>query len=331
MITRRTFNQLALSGLALPFMPSAFGHSQPALDRAVRSLTRLHSIQVQLGDQVIYAQAPRGSGLDSFAYIKSCSKSLVALLLGSCIARDEIASVDRRLVQVAPKLIPADATEGVDKITLQDLVTLQAGLEGTSGPRYGAWVNSPNWIANALTRPQVAEPGQRMVYSTGTSHILGAVLTEASGQSLLQLARERLGNPLGFQIPPWVRDPQGYYLGGNGMALTPRAMLAIARLLRDKGQFEGQQVIPEDWIHASMIPRTQSPYSGLDYGYGWFISASGYVMARGYGGQIIAAHPEHKLAVAITSDPNTPAHSKGYFADLMELLDGPVLELVKAV
>ena len=75
-----------------------------------------------------------------------------------------------------------------------------------------------------------------------------------------------------------------------------------------------------------MIPRTQSPYSGLDYGYSWFISASGYVMARGYGGQIIAAHPERKLAVAITSDPNTPAHSKGYFADLMELLDGPVLE-----
>lgn len=210
---------------------------------------------------------------------------------------------------------------------MEDLVTLRAGLERTSGGNYGAWVSSRNWLADALTRPMVAEPGGRMLYSTGSTHILGAALTEATGQSLLALARERLGRPMGIEIPPWTRDPQGYYMGGNEMALRPRDMLKIAVMVRDKGAFEGTQVISENWIAESLKPRARSPWSGLAYGYGWFLSDSGYILGRGYGGQIIAAHPERDLAVAITSDPMQPARSEGYFGDLMRLLEGPFLSV----
>ena len=58
-----------------------------------------------------------------------------------------------------------------------------------------------------------------------------------------------------------------------------------------------------------------------------FLPRSGYALARGYGGQIIAAHKEKDLAVTITSDPNRPATSDGYFGELLALLDGPILEL----
>ncbi|MBB3139924.1 serine hydrolase domain-containing protein [Halomonas organivorans] len=331
MITRRAFTRLALAGLVSPLSgtitATAFAQQGLSLDQALNRLDQLHSIQVQLGDRLIIAEAPRGPGLDALANIKSCSKSLVALLLGSCIDTGEIPSVASRLIDVAPAIVPPNATEGVDDLTLEDLVTLRAGLESTSGKRYGAWVASSDWLDDALTQPMVARPGGRMIYSTGTTHVLGAALAEASGQSLLELARGRLGAPMGFDIPPWVRDPQGYYLGGNEMALTPRAMLSLARLIRDGGHFDGQQVIPADWIQASLEPRAHSPYSGMGYGYGWFISDSGYVLARGYGGQVIAAHRERGLAVAITSDPSRPARSAGYFGDLMRLLDGPVLRL----
>lgn len=327
MITRRDFTKLTLAGLATPFVTPAFGQGAVMLDQAIGALDQLHSIQVQLGDRVIVAEAPRGPGLEELANIKSCSKSLVALLLGSCIERGEIPSVTSRLVEVSPSIVPSDATEGVGDVTMEDLVTLQAGLESTSGERYGAWVASTNWVGDALTRPMVAAPGSRMIYSTGTTHVLGAAMAEASGQSLLQLARQRLGEPMGFEVPPWVRDPQGYYLGGNEMALTPRAMLSLALLIRDDGRFAGEQVIPADWIHASIQPRGRSAYSGMGYGYGWFITDCGYVLARGYGGQIIAAHRERDLAVAITSDPGRSARSDGYFGDIMKLLDGPVIQL----
>lgn len=321
---RRTFLTTTAAAFCAPFLARA---QTDDLRSAIDALPQLHSIQVSKGDETVIAEAPRGPGLDRLANIKSCSKSIVALLLGAAIDRGEVASVQAPLSEVAPNILPSNATPGAADITLEDLVILRAGLERTSGGNYGAWVSSRNWLADALSRPMVAEPGGQMLYSTGSTHILGAALAEATGQSLLAQARERLGRPLGIEIPPWTRDPQGYYMGGNEMALRPTAMLKIAKLMRDDGQFEGVQVIPQSWVAASTIPYARSPWSGLSYGYGWFLSPSGYTLARGYGGQIIASHKARNLAVAITSDPNQPARSGGYFGDLMRLLDGPVLAL----
>ncbi len=324
MNTRRKILMITAAAVAAPYV--ARGQTV-ALKDAIDGLPQLHSLQIQRRDAVIFAHAQRGAGLDKPANIKSCSKSIVALLLGTAINRQEVLSVDATLQEVAPQLLPADATPGSESITMEDLVTLRAGLERTSGGNYGAWINSPNWIADVLTRPMVAEPGEQMLYSTGSTHVLGAALTEATGQSLLKLTRDRLGAPLGIEIPAWTRDPQGYYLGGNEMAITPRSMLKIAALLRDRGAFGGEQVIPEGWILDSTKPYGRSAFSGLDYGYGWFLSLSGYALARGYGGQIIAAHSGRGLAVAITSDPTRPARSGGYFGELVRLLDGPILNV----
>lgn len=322
MIQRRTFAAGLTGLLAAPWVIRA---QEVGLTETISEMSQLHSLQVRLGDEVVFAEAPRGPGLSRLANIKSCSKSLVSLLLGAAIDRGDIPSVTSTLSELAPDILPADAPPEVGAITLEDLVTLRAGLERTSGPNYGAWVSSRNWLAYALTRPFVAEPGSRMLYSTGSTHVLGAALAEATGESLLDQARSYLGKPMGIEIPPWTRDPQGYYMGGNEMALRPSAMLDVATMVRDRGQFGGEQVISEDWISASLEPRARSPWSGLSYGYGWFLSPSGYALARGYGGQIIAAHPERGLAVAITSDPTLPARSGGYFGQLMRLLDGPVL------
>ncbi|QDY70732.1 serine hydrolase domain-containing protein [Qingshengfaniella alkalisoli] len=327
MLSRRAFSTALASGLALPFAHPSWAQSGQDIRNAVQTMSQLHSIQVRRGDDLLVSEAPRGPGLDRQANIKSCSKSIVALLLGTSISRGEIANVDARLGDVAPGLIPGGADTGVADITMEDLVTLRAGLERTSGANYGGWVSSGNWVADALSRPMIAKPGARMLYSTGSTHVLGAALTEATGASLLALVRARLGDPMGFDVPPWTRDPQGYYLGGNEMALTPRAMLKLALLMRDQGAFDGRQIVARDWIDASITPRARSPYSGMSYGYGWFLTRSGYVLARGYGGQVIAAHSRRGLAIAITSDPTQPARSGGYFGDLVRLLDGPVLNL----
>lgn len=323
MLKRRTMLMGAGAALAAPYVAQA---QSSAVRSALSNYPQMRSLQVKRGDEVVFAEARELGGLERFANIKSVSKTIVALLLGSAFDRGEIASIDATIGEVAPRLLPAGATPGAADITLQDLVTLRAGLERTSGANYGGWVNSRNWVADALSRPMVAEPGGRMLYSTGSTHVLGAVLSEVTGKSLLQLARERLGDPLGIEIPPWTQDPQGYFLGGNQMALRPSAMLKIAMMIRDNGQFEGAQVISGNWMLAAVQPRTQSIWSGLGYGYGLFLSSSGVMLGRGYGGQIIAAHAERDLAIAITSDPTLPARSDGYFGDLIRLIEGPIIE-----
>jgi CubicO group peptidase (beta-lactamase class C family) len=216
-----------------------------------------------------------------------------------------------------------DAPSGIDPraeaLTVEDLLTMRSGFERVSGAAYGAWVESGDWVDYVLERPMVAAPGERFGYSTGDFHLLAAVLTRASGESLLTLAREWMGAPLGIEIPAWTRDPQGVYMGGNNMALTPRAMAAFGEAIRGGGA----PVVPGDWIEASWRPRTRSPFSGHDYGYGWFLASMGgerVAYARGYGGQMIYVVPGAGLTVAVTSDETLPARSEGHAGDLNRLV-----------
>ncbi len=329
----RPSRRVLLAGMAASLAAPALAQADPwqEVARAARALPQLHAILVSVNGTPVLEEAIRGPGLDELANVKSVSKSIVALLLGAAIDRGVVPSVHSTLSEVAPALLPDGADPRVADITLEDLVTLRAGLERTSGGNYGDWVSSPDWVADALSRPLVAEPGGRMLYSTGSTHVLGAALAEASGESLLTLARDWLGEPLGIEIPAWTQDPQGRYLGGNEMALTPRAMLRLGEMLRRGGEWDGRQVIPRDWVEASLSPATRSPFSGLSYGYGWFLRDTPpgrLALARGYGGQVIATTWGGPLTAVITSDPTQPARSEGYFGDLMRLLEEEVLARV---
>lgn len=296
--------------------------------RAAEALPQLNAIVVAQAGTVRLSEAIRGPAVDRAVNVKSVSKTLVAALLGAAIDKGVVSGVGATLSGVAPNLVPGDADARVGALTLENLVTMQAGLERTSGSNYGAWVSSRNWVDYALTRPFVAEPGSRMLYSTGSFHVLGAALAEAADATLLRLARDWLGNPLNVEIPAWTRDPQGYYLGGNEMALSPLAMLRFGEMYRMNGVIDGTRVLSADWVRRSLQPLTRSPFSGLGYGYGWFVGEAGgarLALARGYGGQIICVVPERELTVVITSDPTQPARSAGYFGDLTRLIGETIL------
>jgi CubicO group peptidase (beta-lactamase class C family) len=323
---RRQFLAGATSLCASP----AFARSTAwaAVAQEAGALEQCHALVIAQSGTEVLAQVFRGPALGRAVPIKSVSKTIVAALTGAALDRGEIPSLQATLGELAPRLIPHGADPRVVNITIENLVTMQAGLERTSGRTYGSWVNSGNWVANALARPMTAEPGSGMQYSTGSFHILGAVLSEVSGDSLLSLARSRLGRPLGIDIPAWTRDPQGRYLGGNEMALSLRDMVSFGEMYRAGGLWNGTQVLSADWVEQSFQPRTRSQFSGLEYGLGWFLGGTGqdrYALARGYGGQIICVVPSLSLTLAITSDPSRPARSGGYFGDLMRLIDTVIL------
>jgi len=325
-ISRRAFLGGTAALFTLPLSAEA-STLQNVVKRA-RAFEQCRAILIYQDGKQVLAEVFRGPAIDKAVPIKSVSKTIVAALTGIAIDRDEIPSVKTTLGEIAPDLIPPKADPGVANVTVENLLTMQAGLERTSGRGYGAWVNSSDWVSNALSRPMVAEPGTRMLYSTGSSHIMGAVLSEVSGKSLLSLARDRLGKPLGIEIPSWTRDPQGRYLGGNEMSLTLMGMIRFGELYRNGGRVESNQLLSEAWVNQSMVSVTRSQFSGLGYGYGWFLGQSSgidYALARGYGGQIICVVPELKLTIAITSDPKRLARSAGYFGDLLDLIENDII------
>jgi CubicO group peptidase (beta-lactamase class C family) len=275
---------------------------------AAERLPRIRSLVV-LRDGATLAEHRfnNGPSLDQPVNIKSASKSIISALVGIAIQRGVLRGVDQPAVSVLGRDAPANPDPRLARVTVGNLLSMQAGLERTSGAFYGRWVSSPNWVRSALSRPFVDEPGGGMLYSTGNTHLLSAMLTRASGKSTLQLARAWLGEPLGITVPSWPADPQGVYFGGNEMRLSPRALARFGELYRLGGTVDGKRLLPASWIEQSWSPRTISPWSGGQYGYGWFIGqAAGHPVrfAWGYGGQMLYILPDLRLTVAMTSDPN---------------------------
>src|SRR5918994_1862587 len=269
----------------------------PAIN-AARDLPRLYSLLVAQRGTIIFEHYFNGRRATTPANVKSVSKSIVAALVGIAADR-KLLSLDQPIAKYFP-----DLPEAKRAITIEDLLTMRSGLESTSSRNYGAWVQSANWVRHALAKPLIASPGTQMIYSTGNSHVLSAILTKATGKSTWQFAQESLAKPLGFSLAPWARDPQGIYFGGNEMVMTPRQMLAFGELYRNRGQVSGRQILSKDFVDETFEPRGRSRISGREYGYGWWIremAGRNAYYAWGFGGQYIVLVPSLDLTVVSTS------------------------------
>lgn len=305
----------------------------PAAVRRAEELPQLHGLLAAHQGDVVAELVSQGPPLAEPVNIKSLAKSVLSLMVGIAIDKGLLEGPEQKVGPLLSDQLPLDPDPRLAAITLGNLLSMQAGLERTSGPNYGRWVMSDNWIAHALSRPFVDEPDGRMLYSSGNSHLISAILTRLSGRSTLDLAREWLGEPLDIRIPPWQQDPQGIYFGGNNMLLSPEALLRIGESCRQQGVFGGNRIVSADWIEQSWQPQTFSPFTGHLYGYGWFLTdARGYQAnyGWGFGGQMLYIVPDLELTVVITSDPDSGSRG-GYLQALHNLVADALVPAAEAV
>lgn len=283
-----------------------------------------HSLIVARNGEPLIEEVVRGGPLDRGVNIKSASKSVISALIGIAIDKGALEGPDQKIAPLLDDKLPDDPDPRLAQVTIGNLLSMQSGLERTSGPNYGRWVASRDWVRAALDQPFVADPGGRMLYSTGNTHLLSAILTRVGNKSTLDLARDWLGEPLDITIPPWPRDPQGIYFGGNNMVLSPRALLAFGEMYRNRGKAGETQVLSPEWIDLSWTPRTSSPWTGHSYGYGWFlreVDGAPVRYAWGFGGQLLFIAPREGVVCTMISDPNGPSGHNGYVDQLHDLFD----------
>lgn len=344
--SRRTFLMSSLAGVGATLAPQlarsqsaqpAAGFDPVAAGNIVQQaslLPALHTLIISRQGQLQIEQTFRGPPADRPVNVKSVSKTMIAALVGIAIDRKLFDGLDQPIAPLLADRLPPNADPRLQRVTLGNLLSMQAGLERTSGANYGRWVESNDWVRFALSRPFVDEPGGGMLYSTGNSHLLSALLTARTRRSTLQNARDWLGKPLDINIPPWPRDPQGIYFGGNDMLLSPRAMRAIGEMFLNGGTSNGRQVVPKAWIEDSWQPRTSSPFTGDAYGLGWFVSTTGgndpLYYAWGYGGQMIYVVPHASLIIVMTSDPTAPSGRSGYVRQLHDLVGNTIIPAAEA-
>ncbi len=303
-----------------------------AIERA-DAFPNLRTLMIAQGGETLVDEGFDGYRTDRAANIKSASKSLISALVGIAIDRGVLEGPDQPIADFLEDEFPSDPDPRLFEITVGNLLSMQAGIERTSGGNYGAWISSRNWVRDALGRPFEDEPGGQMLYSTGSTHLLSAILTEAAGRPTRELAREWLA-PAGIPVAGWESDPQGIDLGGNQTAMTPQALLAFGELYRNGGlSADGERILSQDWIDLSWTPRTVSRFHDGRYGYGWFIDTlAGHDVhyGWGYGGQMIYVLPDLELTVAITSDETLPSGRSGYVRDLHRLVEEAIVPVAEA-
>ncbi|MFV3074111.1 serine hydrolase domain-containing protein [Niveispirillum fermenti] len=318
-------------GMVATARPARASGRAPALAGILEAAGRLEPLEtviVARNGAVLAERGYNGHSPAAPTNIKSASKTVITALVGMAIDRGALAGVDQPIAGILRDQIPDKADPRIEQVTIGHLLSMQAGLGPTSGPNYGRWVGSRNWVRAALDQPFADDPGGRMLYSTGSSHLLSAILTRVTGRSTRENARRWFADVDGFAIGGWQRDPQGIYMGGNEMAMSPRSLLAFGEIYRTGGRTaDGRRVLSRDWIIRSWQPRTRSAYTGDGYGYGWFLRRMGgedMAYAWGYGGQMLYIVPRLGLSVVMTSD-NSPRPTTIADRDNLHTLMGRII------
>jgi CubicO group peptidase (beta-lactamase class C family) len=335
---------IAAPGLlaAPPANPTTLAALLEPAAKAAADLPRLYSLLISWRGDLVLEKYFNGARATRPANIKSASKSVISALIGMAITDDAIKGTGQPIVDFFPEL-KKDPEPRKQAISIEDLLTMRSGLESTSGRNYGAWVQSGNWVRYALNQPMEDDPGTRVEYSTGTSHLLSAILTKATRMSTWEYAQARLAKPLGFSLARWTQDPQGIYFGGNEMLMTPRQMISVGELYanfgrvpeRAGGSFAGRQLLPRSWIEQTRVPRGRSRWgSDREYGYGWWIRPLGghdSFYAWGYGGQFIFVFPHLELVVVTTSRSDVSRERRDHNDAIYDIVGGVVVPAIVKV
>lgn len=296
------------------------------------AIPTLRSLIIQQNDEVLVESYFNGRNPDRPFNIKSASKSLISLLTGIAIERGYISSADEKIGPYFEDYFEDNPDSARYNLTIRSLLSMQAGLETTSFHNYGKWVISDNWAEFQLDQPFREEPGGKMVYSTGISHLLSVIITKASGMSTRGFADRYLFEPLDISPGGWDRDPQGYYMGGNNLALTPRDLLKIGRMILNGGEYEGERIISKEWLAASFGKYTMSNYNPYHYGYMWWskeIAGVESYFAWGYGGQYLFMIPETNALIVMTSSLAGATQRRSYKEPIFDLLENDIVPYLK--
>jgi CubicO group peptidase (beta-lactamase class C family) len=262
----------------------------------------LSSLLVIRGGDIVLEEYFGSSGPDTRNEIYSCTKSFIATLAGIAFDRGDLTSLDQKVLDFFPGQIFANQDSAKADMTVEDLLTMTAGLDWTEGDTaYRKLYYSEDWVQFMLDLPMLEQPGTRFNYCSGCSHLLSAILEEATGMDTLEFARQTLFDPIQIGEVGWLEDSQGIPLGGWGLQLTPRQMARLGYLYLRGGEWEGRQVVSRAWVEAAVAPH-EKVEEKLDYGYQWWVrpSIDGYA-ALGLGGQMIAVIPGRDLVVVFTS------------------------------
>jgi len=293
-------------------------------DRSVTALVVLKD------GEIAYENYFLGTAAEDRRISWSVAKSYLSALVGVLLDEGAIASLDVPVTQYAPRLIGG----AYDGATLRQVLNMASGVtfdedyldQSSDINRMGrvlALGGEMDDFAADLTET-FAPPGAQYQYVSIDTHVVGMVVRGATGRSVADLLSEKVIAPLGLEYAPYyLTDGVGTAFVLGGLNMTTRDYARFGQMFAQGGMWQGQQIVPADWVAASTVPSAPTALGATGYGYQWWIPAGapeGVYMARGIYGQYIYVDSQAGVVIATNAadrqfrEPGVGAQNEAIFA-----------------
>jgi len=282
------------------------------------------ALMVVADGRVLHAQG----AVDRRFNVHSIRKSLLSALVGIHVAAGRI-----ELAATLAQLGIDDAlglTEREKLATVLDLLCARSGVFHPSG------YESP-WMLSIKPARHSAGPGTTWCYNNWDFNALGSVFRHCTGADIFEDFQRRIGAPCGLSDFSPARDgtlvslPESRH-PAYPFRMTARDLARVGQMMLDGGRAAGRQVVPADWVAASVAPVSEAGYRGA-YGYMWWVERAGLLFpgllvppgsfaAIGVRGHVLLVMPTLRAVVVhrVDSDREGPSVSLGRFGRLLSLL-----------
>jgi CubicO group peptidase (beta-lactamase class C family) len=196
---------------------------------------------------------------------------------------------------------------------------MSAGQAFGADNRVANYNGKEDWVKIFLSLPIVDAPGTQHSYNSMATYMLSAIIQKVSGEKLIDYLTPRLFQPLGILDAAWEESSDGINLGGWGLYVKTEDMAKLGQLFLQKGNWNGNQLLPEAWIeeattsHIASLPAGTPPEQAKEldatendwmqgYGYQMWRCRHNAVRADGAYGQYIIILPEQDALIVATSN-----------------------------
>lgn len=289
--------------------PEAQGIASTAVADFVAALQStahdIHSLMLVRHGSVVAEGWWRPYGADHPHSLFSISKSFTSTAVGLAAAEGLLA-IDDSVVSLLPDDAPALVSDHLAAMTVRHLLTMSTGHAADTLEAIDRG-DDDNWARAILAEPVENSPGTAFVYNSGATYLLSAIVQRLTGERLLDYLTPRLFEPLGIAGATWETCPRGIDVGGWGLALTTEDVATFGQLYLQRGEWNGAQLVPADWVDAATSAQVSSgdPTVPDDwtqgYGFQFWRSLHGAYRADGAFGQLCFVLPEQDAVLMLTS------------------------------
>lgn len=270
--------------------------------KALMATSGAAGVMVLEDGKVRFEEYGLGMGPDDRWTSFSVAKSFTSTLLGAAVKDGFITSLDDPVTKYIPGL-KGSAYEGVN---VRQLATMTSGVkwnESYTDPnsdvaRTQSFVieHGPNAIVAQMSAlPREAEPGEKWVYKTGETNLIGLLVENAVGLPLAEYAQSKIVEPAGFAGGLfWMVDPRGGNIGGCCLSIRLSDYARMGQLALEGGK----GVVPAGWFAEATDSAVDFGESGFGYGYQWWTYPGASYGAQGIFGQGITLFPDKGVVFA---------------------------------